>query len=208
MKPITDRLFVAGLAGALGIVSACSNGSNSVMQDGTGAVQIVMSASAAAPLVATATGGSGSDSSGDHNLQAANVTFASILARNLDGELINVTIELPVTVDLLGLVSGGSFMLPAGFLPPGTYDQLVIVMTELQVTLANGTIVTIDPPGGGWTAVIAVTEPFTVVEGQTTNVTIRFRPDRSFQWLEDRWQFHPSFDCNGGDDDDDDEDDD
>jgi hypothetical protein len=171
------------------------------MQDGKGAVRIVMSASAAVPVAPAVTG---DGSSADHELRTANVTFASILARNLDGELINVTIELPVTVDVLGLVSGGSFTLPAGFLLPGTYDQLVIVMTKVELTLANDTVITIDPPGGGWTALIPVRETFTVAEGQTTTVNIKFRADGSFDWLDGEWEFHPEFDCDGHDDGDDD----
>ena len=44
---------------------------------------------------------------------------------------------------------------------------------------------------------INVTNPFTVVEGQTTSVTIKFRPDRSFSWLGSGWGFNPEFDCDG-----------
>jgi Domain of unknown function (DUF4382) len=191
MKSIRNELALAGLAVTLGIVTACSNSSNGMTQSGKGAVQFVMSASTAAP--ATTHDGS----TDDHQLQAANVAFASILARNLDGQLINVTIELPVTVDVLGLVTGGAVTLPAGFLPPGTYDQLVIVMTKVELTLANGTVVTIDPPGGGWTSIVRVTDPFTVAEGQTTTVNLRFRQG-GFQWLNDHWDFNPEFDCRGG----------
>jgi hypothetical protein len=201
MKPIRSGFAFAGMAAALCMVAACSNATDGGTPGGQGAVRIVMSSSGTAPVAAAVTDGG---SSTDHSLTAANVTFASVLARNLDGELINVTIELPVTVDVLGLVSDGAITLPAGFLPPGTYDQLVIVMTKLELTLENGTIVTIDPPGGGWTSVIQVTESFTVVEGQTTDVTIRFRPDRSFSWLGDEWGFHPEFDCDGNGDGDDD----
>jgi hypothetical protein len=107
-------------------------------------------------------------------------------------------------VDLLGLVSGGSFTLPAGFLPPGTYDQLVIVITKVELTLANDTVVTIDPPGGGWTAVIPVRETFTVAEGQETTVNIKFHADGSLRWLNERWEFNPEFDCGGHEDEDDD----
>jgi len=201
MKPIRKELVLVLLAVALGIVAACSNGSNGLMQDGKGAVRIVMSASAAAPVAAAVTG---DDSSTDHELQAANVTFASILARNLDGQLIDVTIALPVTVNLLELVSGRTLTLPIGLLPPGTYDQLVVVITRVELTLGNGTVITIDPPGGGWTAVIPVTETFTVAEGQTTTVSIKFHADRSFRWLNDAWEFHPEFDCDDHDDGDDD----
>jgi hypothetical protein len=195
MKHIRSGLALAGLAMALGMV-ACSSG-NDMTNAGKGRVQFVMASSSTAPVVAADTAGG---STTDHSLTAANVTFASILARNLDGKLVNVTIELPLTVDVLGLGTSGTFTLPAGFLPPDTYDQLVIVMTKLELTLANGTIVTIDPPGGGWTSVIPVTDPFTVVEGQTTSVTIKFRPDRSFSWLGDGWGFHPEFDCDDHDD--------
>jgi len=195
MKPIKCQLALAGLAMSLGILAACSNGSDSVMQGGNGAVQFVMSASAAAPAALAATSTTVVPS--DQQLQAANVTFASILARNLDGELINVTIELPVTVDLVGLGTDGSITLPAGFLPPGTYDQIVIVMTKVALTLANGTIVTIEPPGGGWTSVLAVADPFTVAEGQTTTVDIIFRAGGLFRWLDGVWEFIPNFDCPG-----------
>jgi hypothetical protein len=201
MKPLRNDLALAGLAMVVGIVAACSNGSNSLMHDGKGAVKFTMSASAAAP-VAPAVASDGSST--DHSLQTANVTFASILARNLDGQLIDVTIALPTTVNVLELVSGGTVTLPVGFLPPGTYDQLVVVMTRVELTLGSGTVITIDPPGGGWTAVIPVTEPFTVAEGATTTVNIRFHADGSFRWLDGAWQFHPEFDCDDHDDGDDD----
>ena len=195
MKSINRQVALTLLAMSLGFLTACSSGSDSVMQGGKGAVSFVMSAAAPAALAATST----TVVPSDQQLQAANVTFASILARNLDGELINVTIELPVTVDLVGLGTDGSFTLPAGFLPPGTYDQIVIVMTKVALTLANGTIVTIEPPGGGWTSVLAVANPFTVVEGQTTTVDINFRAGGLFRWLNGVWEFIPDFDCPGDD---------
>jgi hypothetical protein len=75
MKPLRNELALAGLAMVVGIVAACSNGSNSLMHDGKGAVKFTMSASAAAP-VAPAVASDGSST--DHSLQTANVTFASI----------------------------------------------------------------------------------------------------------------------------------
>ena len=200
MKSIRNEFVLAVLAVTLGLVTACSNSSDGMTQSGKGAVQFVMSASAAPVAPATLAATTNDGSSADHQLQAANVTFASILARNLDGVLTNVTIALPVTVDVLGLATGGSLTLPAGFLPQGTYDQLVIVMTKVELTLTNGTVVTIDPPGGGWTAVVPVTTPFTVTEGQTTTVNINFRPG-GFQWTNGEWDFNPDFDCHGGNDD-------
>src|SRR5262245_5164087 len=201
MKSIGKGLVLAGIAVTLGFVAGCSSSDN-MMQGGKGGVQFVMSASAptatSPALAATTTDGS----TGDHQLQAVNVTFASIVARNLDGQLIDVTIDLPMTVDVLGLVQNGAVTLPAGFLPPGTFDQLVIVMTKVELTTANGTVVTIDPPGGGWTSIVRVAEPFEVVEGPTTTVNLRVRSGDSLRWLGDRWGFNPNFDCDGGEDDD------
>jgi hypothetical protein len=195
MTSIKKAFAFGGMAVALGLVAACSDGSNNVMQGGQGAVQFVMGAAAedSARLAATSPG----ELSPDQQLQAANVTFASILARNLDGVLTNVTIALPTTVDLIGLGSEGTFTLPAGFLPPGEYDQIIIVITSVALTLGDGTIVTIEPPGGGWTSVLQVADPFTVVDGQTTTVEIVFRRGRLFQLLNGRWEFNPDFECSG-----------
>ncbi len=125
--------------------------------------------------------------------QAAGVTFSAIVARTLDGKLVDVTIDLPVTVDLLALVNGKEATLPAGFLPPGTYDQFVVVMARLELTLASGTKIAITPPGGGWTAVVPVAPPFTVVAGETTTVPLTFRRDLSFGCSLGGWDFHPEF---------------
>ena len=128
-------------------------------------------------------------------LQAANVTLSSILARTLDGKLTDVTIALPVTADLLSLVNGKDATLPIGYLPPGTYDQIVVVMTKVEVTLLNGTKVAVTPPGGGWTAIVPVAQPFTVIDGKTTTITLNFRKDLSFGCGSGNWEFHPKFEC-------------
>ncbi len=169
---------------------------------GMGRVSIVLSSSAvtmtsiAAPG-AGATAECGGDSGGEHCVapQAASVTFSSILARTLEGKLVPVTIDLPVTVDLLALVNGRQASLPAGFLPPGTYDQFVVVMTRLELTLASGTKITLTPPGGGWTAVVPASPPFTVAENETTTVALTFRRDLSFGCASGGWEFHPEFEC-------------
>ena len=194
MTPIRKTLALCGLALGLGIVTACSN-TDDITQDGQGAVRFVMSAAAETPVPLAATGPEVQTT--DRPLQAANVTFSSIVARNLDGQLIDVTIALPVTVDLIGLGTEGTYTLPAGFLPPGTYDQIIIVITKVSVTLADDTIVTIEPPGGGWTAVLNVREPFDVVDGQTTTVDIEFRRGALIRFLNGVWEFHPDFECTG-----------
>ena len=113
-------------------------------------------------------------------LREANVTFSSILARNLDGELVDVSIDLPVTVNVLTLEGGNSFTLPIGSLPPGVYDEIVVVMRQVELVLWDETRIAITPPGGGWTAIVRVC-PFEVLEGETTTVRIRFRHRRSFE---------------------------
>jgi hypothetical protein len=121
------------------------------------------------------------------------VTFSSILARNLDGQLVPIASALPVSVDLMTILAGGQVELPAGTLPPGDYDQLVVVMTKVDLTLSDGTIVSITPPGGGWTAIVP-TAPFTVVEGGTTSLQLQLRGDL-FHVLDGAFEFDPEFDC-------------
>ncbi len=212
------RLLVLGfiVLSALVLV-ACSGGATGTVLDGKGQLRIVVSTASGTAAASSTGGGSLAKSADGHlfsdvpspnhehpdlSLQAANVTFSSILARTLDGQLINVTIALPVTVDLLSLGTGKDATLPIGFLPPGTYDQLVVVMTEVELVLQDGTKVAITPPGGGWTAIVGVAAPFTVVEGETTSVTIKFRRDLSFGLGGGGWEFHPRFDCGDQDHDD------
>ena len=194
---------------ALGLF-AC-NSSDDGMGSGQGQVRFVMS-SAPAPVgtlsadgtVAIAgAGGTVSpldddDDDGDDDrpqLQAANVTFTSFLARNLEGELISVGGDLPFTTDVLQVVHGREVSLPAGFLPPGTYDQLVVVMSTVELVTQNGTKIAITPPGGGWTSIVNVQDPFTVVEGQTTTINLRFKWWRAFRRVNDEIEFAPEFDC-------------
>jgi hypothetical protein len=187
------RTLACGLVGlSILAVAGCGGTSDTA---GKGQVSIVLSGSGAtgASLVTPSTA-SHTDSSCPAPT-AASVTFSSILARNLDGVLLDVTIDLPTTVDLLALGSGTETTLPAGFLPPGTYDQFVVVMKQLELTLASGTKVAITPPGGGWTSIVRVSEPFTMVEGQTTAVTLIFRKDLSFACGLGKWDFHPQFEC-------------
>ena len=82
----------------------------------------------------------------------ANVTFTSILARNLDGVLVDVNMDLPATIDVVAMEGerGRQIALPDGDLPAGTYDQIVVVMTNVEGVTRDGTTVSITPPGGGW----------------------------------------------------------
>ncbi len=214
MKPLRSSLAIGMILLAALALAACYGSSGTVMGNGTGHVQIVMTAgsgtlqstalgaraqgSTVAPgLSGTASGALPQCAQSGVTLEAANVALSSILARTLDGKLIDVTIDLPYTVDLLALGTGNTVTLPIGSLPPGTYDQIVVVMNRVEFVLTDGTKIAITPPGGGWTAIVRVGEPFTVVEGQTTTVTLQFRRDLSFACGGDGWQFDPQFDCGG-----------
>ena len=136
--------------------------------------------------------------------ESANVTFSSILARDLDGVLLNVEMELPATVDVLSLDGGREVTLPDGDLEPGTYDQVVVVMTEVQGVTYDGTTITIDPPGGGWTAIVPIC-PFLVEEDATAVVGLQLQINRAFSWRKNRYHFQPSFKCEQDEDEDEDE---
>ena len=130
---------------------------------------------------------------------SARVTFSSVLARNLDGVLVDVEMELPVTVDVMSLEDKKGIALPDGNLKPGSYDQAVIVMTQFEGVTRNGTTITITPPGGGWTAIVHRCE-VTVEEGAETTVSLKFVINRSFSWHDDRYHFKPLFVCASEDD--------
>jgi hypothetical protein len=186
------------MLGTISVVALVGCGSDGAMEAaGKGRVAIVMSTTGGA-LAASLSESSRSEGTcqPDKALQAASVTFSSILARTLDGKLIDVAIDLSKPVNLLELVNGKEATLPMGSLPPGTYDQIVVVMKTVELTLVSGMKVAITPPGGGWTAIVPVTQPFTVKEGSTTTIALNFRMDLSFACAVGDWDFHPRFECN------------
>ena len=126
----------------------------------------------------------------------ANVTFTSILARNLDGVLVDVNMDLPATIDVVAMEGerGRQIALPDGDLPAGTYDQIVVVMTNVEGVTRDGTTVSITPPGGGWTSIVPIC-PFVVEEGATAVVGLQLSVKRSFSWRNDRFHFQPRFVC-------------
>jgi hypothetical protein len=202
----TKRL--GGLATVLAVAFtavAVGCGDGNALGPNEGGVQFVLSSPASATLAgAQASPGASMDGcwgdchDGDHPmLQAANVTFSSILARNLSGVLVNVTMDLPTTVDVVALRDSNNVTLPAGILPPDTYDQIVVVMTEVQVVTPDSTVITVNPPGGGWTAVVPVCR-FDVVDGATTQVGLKFDAFRAFTWRTGGYRFQPGFSCDSG----------
>ena len=205
---LQTRFRHAGLLSVLLLAAACSD-SGSMVASGTGRVRLVMGGPQAATTVSAATL---SDGTG-RQIVAAEIELSSVLARNVDGQLVDVTVDLPTTVDLIGLAQGHTVELPVGSLPVGTYDKLVVVIRALHVELSDGTQIDVTPPGGGWTAIVPA-EPFDVVEGQLTTVNLRFRAEGAFRFVDGHLEFDPEFDCDtdrhhhGDDDDEDDEDDD
>lgn len=192
------------------LTAACNQG-NTNLNHRQGNVRVVLTSAAAstagsqaatAPKGATgapgAVLGENHNGGGDHdvlpNLSQVNVTFSSLLARNLDGELIDLVIDLPQTVDLIGLINGQEVTLPMGTLPPGMYDQLVVVITQVEFVFVDGMKVALTPPGGGWTRIVPV-QAFEVVDGQTITIELQFKPWQAFRELGGAFQFFPDFDC-------------
>lgn len=187
------KLGFGSLALAALVIGGCSD-SGSMSSTNTGRVRMIMggpTAEAASSGLESAT--ALNDGSG-RTLTAAEISVSSVLARNLDGELIDVTMDLPATVDLISLVTGGTTELPVGSLPPGSYDQLVVVIRSLHVELSDGLQIDVTPPGGGWTAIVN-TDAFDVVDGEVTTVTLHFRARAAFRWVNGQLEFTPGFDC-------------
>jgi len=196
---------------AAALVAGCSH-SDSMSGKSNGNVRFIMggASATAAPVgsVAPVTLNDGTD----RTIASASITLSSILARNLDGELIDVTMDLPAEIDLIDLIEGHAVDLPVGSLPVGSYDQLVVVIRSLHVVLSDGTQIDVTPPGGGWTAIVNV-DAFDVVDGSVTTVHLNFRSESAFRWINGQLEFDPEFDCetdhhHGGDNDDDDDEDD
>lgn len=197
--------YAVALAMALAVGTAGCD--NPLGVDG-GKVRFVLSSAPDAPAAAVAqpasTDGSSPDGpalhgdfEGEHHnpfFASANVTFTSILARNLDGVLVNIDMDLPATVDVVTMEGGRQIVLPDGNLPAATYDQIVVVMTQVEGVTHDGTTVTITPPGGGWTAIVPIC-PFVVEDGGTAVVGLSLSVRRSFFWRDNRFHFQPRFVC-------------
>jgi len=203
-------LFLLLVIGIALLTAACSGDGGMVNSD-KGQVRIVMSSAADPLAVGHADPGSISSQSGstvtpldgdrdDHDdyddgcacnrLKAANVTFSSVLARNLDGELIDTSMDLPRTLNMLGFADGRVVELPIGILPPAMYDLILVNMTKVEFVLQNDLKISIEPPLGGWIARLEVRpRPFEVIEGQTTTVALRFFPHRMFKVKNGKFKF-------------------
>jgi hypothetical protein len=88
---------------------------------------------------------------------------------------------------------GKQVVLPDGFLPADTYDQVVLVMTAVQGVTNDGTVITVEPPGGGWTAVVPIC-PIEVTDAAAETVAIAFNVRNSFLRLGiNNFSFQPRF---------------
>lgn len=190
-------VLVLGLAS---VTSGCLS-SDSLVGVDEGRVRFVLSTGAGtaaagvdAPAPTPDLHGDEHEQDGRRRLQSANVMFSSILARNLDGVLVNVDMELPVSVDILSMEGGKEVVLPDAGLPPATYDQVVVVMTEVEVVTLDGTTITVAPPGGGWTAIVPIC-PFIVDGGATTTVGLTFMLQNAFKFRDNRFHFQPRLVC-------------
>ena len=194
----------AGLSLAVGAV-LLTTGCESLFGHDGGRVQVVLArdgggalGNAVADMVAgTPLAHHGDNDEGQLNsgfqFQAANVVLSSVMARTIDGELVALDVDLPIAVDVVRIDGGRQVQLPDGFLPAGTYDQIVLVMTAVQGTLRDGSLVTVEPPGGGWTAIVPIC-PIEVVDGATETVGVAFNVRNSFVQLGARfWDFRPRF---------------
>jgi hypothetical protein len=173
----------AGLALTFLVLAAgCSSGND----ESHGSLSVTMGASAA-----TASRAAASDPLSQ--LQAATITVASIEAHQASGNWVVVDAGLPASVDLLAILNGSSpVTLPADAIPEGAYDALQVTITKVDLTLTDGTVVSLTPPSGGW--VVRIPVDFTVVAGQVTEVTLQIRCDTSFRMIGSTMDFEPSFD--------------
>ena len=197
MKVDTARLRAVALIGAAILLGSCSNtpstSDKGMMRLHIGATPTTMAGTA--PAV------TGEDDALSQ-LSAANITISAIEVHSTtDGTWVPVESGLPVTIDLLAIMnSGGTASLPADLLPPGTYDAIQLVISKLDLTLTDGTMISVTPPGAGWTVNIAVS--FTVVAGQATDIKLNVHCGGSFHLLNGEFEFDPQIDGENEDHDD------
>ena len=167
--------------------TACSP-SNSGSSTNKGALAVHMGATGTMPALQ---GGVSADQQGGPT--AATVTISAASARQIDGTWVNIAGSFPMTVDLIALAANGNTVnIPADLVPEGQYNALQFTITAVNLTLQDGTAVTITPPATGWMVLVPV--DFTVTAGKQTAVTLRFHIDGSFKSLNGEFEFDPEMD--------------
>jgi hypothetical protein len=200
MKQMNLFALLAVAGAALLLTTSCSSSHSPTTPANMGAVKMTMKASgtvaAATTAAATSSGKGVAPADMSNGPTAANIVISGASAQLTDGTFVPVTATFPQTIDQLALAtSGGSVTLPAGLLPDGSYTALQITITQASITLHDGTIVTITPPGTGWLVLIPVT--FDVVAGQETQITLNLRCDHSFHFLNGEFEFDPDIEVEG-----------
>ena len=196
---VSSAVSKVALVGVVTLISAACGSGDGLLAPNQGRIRFVLGA-AESPLAAAAPTSVTDSAIVDPwyppyrpmpMFKSAMVTFSSILARNLDGVLVHVDMDLPVTVDVSLLEGGHEIELPEGELPVGTYDEVVFVMRKVSVVLWDDTRITIEPPGGGWTANVPLCPRVDVEDGGTSTVSLKVSVWNAIFWYGDRLHFEP-----------------
>ncbi len=118
-----------------------------------------------------------------------NVTFDTVRVHRANGTNDSGWINLSIkngTLDLASLVDV-SALLGEGKVPVGKYTQVRIVAKSVTGVMTNGTKVTFSVPSGE----LRTTNPFNVLEGQTTSLTIDIDLEHSIVSENGKWAFKP-----------------
>ena len=202
MKTKLGIALAAAVAAVL-LTASCSSSGDATGSTSKGNVAVTLKATGRVVGAAAGGAGDGSDD-GSEGPTAATIVISAASARTTDGTLVPFAGTFPQTVDLLALASsGGSVTLPPDTLPEGSYDAIELWITQASITLHDGTIITITPPGSGWQVLIPVT--FDVVPGQTTTITLNLSCDHSFEFVDGEFEFHPELEVEGVENEDDDD---
>jgi hypothetical protein len=190
MTKIGGLAFAAVLA-VVAIAPGCSSNDHSSPNKGNLTMSLKATGSASgAAATATAKAGAPAPADQEGGPTAASITISGASVKTPDGTWIPMVGSFPVVVDVIALAtSGAGVTLPADVVPAGHYEAIQITITAVNLTLHDGTMVAITPPGTGWEVMIAVS--FDVVAGQQTVVTLNLRCDHSFHFLNGEFEFDP-----------------
>jgi len=166
------------------VAAGCSSGQDKSLQG-----------SLTARLSASRPSGTGAGGAADplSRLQAVNVSVSGVEARGRDGGWVPVQNGLPVAVDLLALANvGDTVTLPGDLLPEGPYSALQVRINQVDLTVLDGSHVTIAPEGRGWLVLVPV--DFTVDLDRATIVGLEVHLDQSIKFHDGAFEFDPTVD--------------
>ena len=179
--------------GLAGLVAGCTSSNDGSGPKGSLAITLSATRAPAGGAVQTATA---ENEDALSHLKAAIITISGVEARTAEGTWVPVETGLPVNVDLIAIMNAGNVVsLPADLLPAGGYTALELRIAQVQLTLLDGTKVTITPTGSGWTIQIPVS--FSVVTGQSTVVKLNLHCGNSFRLFDGQFEFDPEIEVEG-----------